>query len=163
MLVVLSIVFLPATVGAQTLDGKYQLHLWGLSYHTHKPTGNQLNEKNPGIGLRYYFRDPLFCQTFAEGDYIARNTMRGEVFAIGVGAQCPILKLKGAEFFVGGVIGYGSYENPTRHKVYRGVIGMPIVGVRHEGVSLNLGVLPVIGSKSNQWVYMLFVGIERTF
>ncbi len=86
--------------------------------------------------------------------------MRGEIFAVGVGAQCPLFKFKQAEFFAGSVVGYGSYENPIRHTTYRGLIGLPFVGVRHEGVSLNLGFVPLLSNGHKKMLFTLSVGIE---
>jgi|GEM_PF-5773473 len=87
--IVLILAFFSRSGKAEELNGATETLLWGLSYHTHKEAGSTLNEKNWGIGLRYYFKEPLICNTFVEGDYIVRNSMRGEIWAAGFGLRCP--------------------------------------------------------------------------
>lgn|GEM_PF-4216713 len=72
----------------------------------------------------------------------------------------PIFSVSQVNFFAGGVVGYGTYENPVRGRVYRGALGYPFVGMEIDNVSLNLGVIQPLQSWGRTAICMLHLGIR---
>jgi hypothetical protein len=72
---------------ARAEDRRWGLSLWGLSYHVDRSV--DYDERNWGLGLRYYLKPDRF---FVEGDAL-RDSNRGLVVPLSLGLEFTIAPL----------------------------------------------------------------------
>lgn len=135
--------------------GNVKLEVWVASDHRHK--GNKkLNEKNPGLGGRYFFDE----RNFAVGAYIRENSQKEPAWFAGWGQREVLLQESGFKLYGGGAIVLMHYGlRNSGHRVVNGpgevvrdefrpesadgpmgVLGLELNGY---GLSLNANYIPI--------------------
>ena len=109
LFIVALIAGLPSAASADDAqDQRWGVTLWGLSYHVNKSIDYAAG--NYGLGLRFY---PVKQYLFIEADAL-RNSNRGLVAPVSIGAEFPIAHISACR--LGGIAAFTAayYDNPRR-------------------------------------------------
>jgi hypothetical protein len=116
---------LPAPARAQ---GQWGVSIWGLSYHVDRSV--DYDERNWGLGLRYYFRPDKY---FVEADAL-RDSNRGLVVPLSVGAEFRMAPLPaGCKLFGVAALtaAYYQYGNTNTSVIKFGPVPGVAIGCGH--------------------------------
>lgn len=145
----------------ERLPEDWELTIWQLSRHLDDaPEGRSFVEVNPGIGIRKYISKKECWEIFGDANYIVKNSTGGKATLIGLGGQCSVLSTGYTELLLGGVAGVTRYENAWEQKTYVTPGAYPFVGVRHKDLTLTMGYIPSIKSKSVYETLFVYANIR---
>jgi hypothetical protein len=115
-------------------EGDLALNIYGLSLHADRGAGH--NEINPGVGLRYVFRQPApRWTTFGDaGIYYDSNRAWAKYVALGVSYRFA------ASWSAGAAVGYAQSRSYNNGKPFFAVI--PGVAFEYRRVAYNAVLLP---------------------
>lgn len=85
--------------------GNAKFELWGISDHDHKGNKN-LNEKNPGIGAKYFLDE----QNFFVVAYINKNSQKGRTWFFGKGHRNLLLERRSLKLYLATAVIFMHYE-----------------------------------------------------
>jgi len=115
-------------------DAGFGINIFGLSLHTNRSEGH--NEINPGVGLRYVFREPAPpWSLFGEASvYYDSNREWAKYVALGTSYRFA------KSWMVGAAVAYGQSRSYNDGKPFFSVI--PGVGFEYRRVVYNAVLLP---------------------
>lgn len=143
LVVLLQFLFAVTLYAGENPKGDFALNIWGRSYHLGAASpGYLFNEKNFGVGVRYYFPEPILKgEMFADVNAF-RNSTSGTTFSLAAGYQKPIWTRGQTTLLVGAVGGVMQYENHWKNKIFLRPAGYPFLGLQHKKTMLVVGFLP---------------------
>jgi hypothetical protein len=125
LLILLLIAAIPTSAHAGDAgDERWAVTIWGLSYHVNKSIDYAAS--NWGLGLRYY---AIRRHLFVEGDAL-RNSNRGLVVPVSVGAELGIGSVSECKLTAIGAFTAAYYQNPRKDTTEIKVGPVPGLSVR---------------------------------